>query len=105
MMTPIGRPGDWYAKWGDENIPCIHRYFLKGMHYCAPVDTRPGQGSKWERYVEEIRKGRVVLTRSSLLPNGNFKRDGYIALYKVANVEVKDGHLHFDLKDIEVRFR
>lgn len=98
MNRPVGHQGSWYAEWEGEKVPCIHRHptLLTGMHYEAPIWDAP---ERHLRYLDDIRRlGKVVLTKSELLETGHYARQGYIALFRVENVELDaEGSIHLDL--------
>lgn len=99
MARPKGLRGSWFAKWQGEELPCVHEYWARPAwpHHVDPgVDDNP----KWGPFIEAIQRGkRVILTRDKLGPDGLpiWEREGYIALYRVENVEVRGAELHFDL--------
>lgn len=105
MAKPRGERGNWFAMWQGESLPCVHICWTKGIwpHHCDPgVDDNP----KWGPFIAALRHGRAILTDDRLdgagVPNG---RAGYIALYRIENVELRDNALHFDFKERLADFR
>jgi hypothetical protein len=91
----VGQRGSWFADVLGEQ-PCIHDYWLKGLHYIDP-GGRVGQ-KQWDEYIAAIReKLTIVLTHSQPGKDGTFARKGYVATYAVANVEVTHAGLELDL--------
>jgi hypothetical protein len=95
-LKAVGRRGDWFAKVDGEDIPCAWNWWLTGKHYFDP-EAKPGTG-KWVKYIAAIeRLKRVALTGKKETNDGKWERDGYIALFEVANVETTESTLQFDL--------
>ena len=97
-----GRQGDWTAdvvEWA-ERLPCVHKCFWvtdRDYH-----DPHPSQGDqRFAPYIALMReKRRVIATKSKLDPSkprggGEFKRDGYVGVFEVANITVDDDGLRF----------
>lgn len=79
---PVGRNGSWYARLGDETIPCIHEDRLDGDQYHDNTLT-PGQSRTRDAFVASIGVGLPVLvTRRKT----NGRRDGYVSLRKVSSI-------------------
>jgi hypothetical protein len=90
-----GQRGSWFARIGDEDIPCAWLQWRTGNHYCDPV-VEPNKG-KWPKYIEAIKIGsKVALADKREDENGDWHRDGYIGLFEIANVTVSDRGLEFD---------
>lgn len=105
-MRPVGHQGSWYARWDGKDIPCIHRHptLLRGLHYRAPIWDSPERHLRYFEDIRELRK--VILTKSELLESGHYARKGYIALWRVDNVELDaDGFIHLDLVERLHEFR
>ena len=102
MLTKkvTGVRGSWFAEVDGEALPCVHKYWWSNGRYHDPFPN--DDSKKEEEFVNAIReKQRVILTTDDVFDNGTkFKRTGYIALYKVANVQYDtvDG-LRFDFKE------
>jgi hypothetical protein len=95
-IKATGQRGSWFADVAGEQIPCVHDYWLKGLHYTNP-EGRVGE-KQWDDYIAAIKeKLTVVLTHSQLGDDGTFKRKGYVATYAVANVAVTGAGLELDL--------
>ena len=106
MSKPVGRPGDWFATWDKESLPCVHQKCLKGRFYHDPFDGEPCPPARFQRYLAGIRAGRVLLTKTQAHPTkGHPQRKGYIALLEVANVEEVDGGIKFEVVGRPVNFR
>lgn len=95
----IGERGSWFASVDGERLPCVHQYWIRGTHHCAP---RVSQHSKKDlELVAAIRsKGKVVVTTDRVIDEGEgFERTGYVAVFSVDNVNWRRGELLFDLKE------
>jgi hypothetical protein len=100
----VGERGSWFAKVNGERLPCVHKYWVKGLHHCDPGYI---EGEKqWMELVEAIRqKSKVILTKDDKTTEvekksgAAFSRTGYIAVYSVANVEADELGLRFELTD------
>ena len=99
MTQPKGERGSWFAQWAGERLPCVHRRWTNGIwpHHCDPgVNDNP----KWGPFVEALKRGRVILTDDNLDPGGiPVSRKGYVALWRIDNVELLGTELHFDLRE------
>jgi hypothetical protein len=91
-----GHRGDWFARIGDEDIPCVWLEWLTGTHYRDP-GANPNEG-KWPKYIEAVHIGRKVALTGKR-KGKEWIREGYIALFSVRNVVVSDAGLEFDLAD------
>lgn len=104
---PIGRAGDWLAEWEGERLPCIHESCLHKLHYHDPFE-RLCSPVVFNNYVDAIKGGRVILTRTKAHPTkGHAERKKYIALWTVENLEVgRTGpqSIDFDLGNRLVNF-
>ena len=100
MARPIGARGSWFAVWQGDKLPCIHKCWVKAeaghLHYCDPEVSDEWE---WPAFIEAIEeKRRVILTEDVVDQNGfPKKRKGYIAIFQVDNIEVRDSELHLDL--------
>jgi hypothetical protein len=95
----IGERGSWFASVDGERLPCVHHYWIKGTHHCAP---RVSQNSKKDvELVRAIRANhKVIVTTDRVIDEGlGFERTGYVAVFAVENVNWKGGELSFDLKE------
>lgn len=105
MGKPKGERGSWFAEWRGEMLPCVHRCWTNGIwpHHCDPgVSDNP----KWGPFIEALKLGRAILTEDHLDRSGHpVGRKGYVALYRVENVELRGNELHFDIKDRIADFR
>lgn len=90
-----GRRGSWFAHVDGERYPCVHERFLTGLHYLDPAQGVPLP----TEYVQAIAKGTVILTRSREEKAGEYKRNGYIALYRIDEIEFEKGQLSFRLAE------
>jgi hypothetical protein len=91
-----GNRGNWFARIGDEDVPCVWLRWRTGNHYFDP-GAKPGEG-KWRNFIEAIKNGeKVALTGKRT--GDEWLRDGYIALYRVANVTVSARGLEFDFME------
>ncbi|MGC1696366.1 MAG: hypothetical protein WA743_13990 [Pseudolabrys sp.] len=90
-----GQRGSWFARIGDEDIPCAWLQWRTGNHYFDPA-VKPTEG-KWPKYIEALKQGlKVALTDKREDEEGDWHRDGYIGLFEIANVVVSDHGLEFD---------
>jgi len=95
MKKATGQRGSWFAKVDGEQLPCVHKYWLKKLDYHDPyvreVDGLPA--SKVSEFVDAIQSGkRVVLTDDTphMGPEGyptGFTRKAYVAIYQVEHVQ------------------
>jgi len=100
MAKPVGIRGSWFANWRGEEVPCVHKHWTKmqsgRMSYLDPgVSSDP----KWPPFIEAIKRTKKVILTDDAVDEGGipgFKRTGYIGLYRVENVDVKDQELSFD---------
>ena len=99
MPKPIGERGSWFAKWRGERLPCVHRCWTVGTwpHYADPEVEADG---KWPPFIEALRDGKAILTDGT-----SDVRTGYVGVYRIDNVEVRDGLLQFDFKERLADFR
>jgi hypothetical protein len=97
--TALGQRGSWFAVVNDERLPCIHRHWLKGFVYDDP-NCEPN-GKKWIELIEGLKMtSKAVLTLDRVLDGGKgFVREGYVAVYSIADVELNGSHLQFRLVD------
>lgn len=107
MAKPFGQRGSWFANWNGENLPCVHKHWTKGIwpHHNDPGVT---DDVKWIPFIESIKNGeRVILTDDHVTDDGQLSgsRKGYIALWRVANVERRGNELHFDFVEKLKDFR
>ncbi|MDR6661375.1 hypothetical protein J2W51_003961 [Tardiphaga robiniae] len=92
----IGTRGSWFAKVGNEDLPCIHKHWLSGMSYHEPYCEI--SENKWSEYVDALRLGKAILTTDNVVGEGpQFQRSGYVAVFRVANVALSGRDLTFDL--------
>lgn len=99
MAKPEGKRGSWFAKWKGEEYPCVHRCWTKG-NWPRYLDPGMDDNPKWGPYVESLKLGHAILTEDELDEAGNpINRTGYVGLYRVENVEVRDKELHFEFKE------
>jgi hypothetical protein len=95
ILKARGQRGSWFARIGDEDVPCAWLQWRTGNHYCDPV-VRPSEG-KWPKYIESIRGGlKVALADKREDDDGQWHRAGYIGLFEVSNVTVGETTLEFD---------
>ena len=101
-VKATGERGSWFATVGSERLPCVHRHWVTGTRHADPgyVPDEP----KWIELLSAIRAGgRVVLTKDRPVDAPGkksgfvFEREGYIAIFDVANVVADDDGLRFDL--------
>ena len=95
-----GTQGSWLAKVDNTLLPCVHNFWCSGAGNSMLYNDRllkPSPAN--EKFVAEIKEAkRVILTRSIPYSESNpipFKREGYIALFAIGNVEFDDDGLRF----------
>lgn len=101
-LKAVGERGSWFAKVGDERLPCCHAHWVKGTHHNDPGYI---QGVKqWDELLQAINENRkVILTKDETKPDPDkksgmaFDRTGYIAIFEVTNIEADTDGLRFDL--------
>jgi hypothetical protein len=97
----VGGRGSVFADVEGESFPCVHEYWAHGsggkLIYDDPNYDLESPG-KWADLLVGLRtKRRAILTRDMTRDEGkNFERTGYIALYRIGDVSVLDGHLRFE---------
>jgi hypothetical protein len=106
-FRPRGSQGSWFAEWKGESYPCIHNHWRCGERRQWHDDPYAKAGiPKWDDFIAAIFRGRVIETKDVVpddLKEGAWKRESYIALWAVDNIEVSPnvevtGYFH-------VRFR
>lgn len=90
-----GHRGNWFARIGDDDIPCIWREWLAGTHYLDP-HGKADEG-KWAKYVEALRRDQKAVLTAKQEKDGKWSRAGYIGVFKIANVAITAQGLEFDL--------
>jgi hypothetical protein len=98
MAKPVGRRGSWFADWKGESLPCVHECWCQsGKGTFSYLDPHVGDDPKWSPFIAAIRSGgKVILTRDELGDDGQpFRRQSYIATYRVDGVEVEGTNLAF----------
>ena len=96
MLEPAkakGHRGSWFATVEGENLPCVHKYWVKGLlHHDRFQRHGYANSSQILELVDAVQNvKRVILTEDK--PNfdaaGNligFDRKGYVAIYAVDDV-------------------
>lgn len=106
MQKPTGTQGSWFATWKGVAYPCVHRHWAKPWpNYDDPnVDDRP----QWPEFLRALQTGKKALLTKSDIPEGEtgsgWRRSGYVAIYAIDDVEVRDGHLTFQFSERLVNF-
>lgn len=97
-----GERGSWFADVNGERLPCVHRHWITGTRHSDPGYVE-GEG-QWPAFLDAIKsKQRVVLTNDDPISAPEkksglaFNRTGYIAVFKVGNIEADEIGLRFDL--------
>lgn len=94
-LKAIGHQGSWFAKVGDQEVPCVWAFWLTAMHYqdigADPSDT------KWQKFLEALRSSKLVALTGRRVQDGKWLREGYIGLFKIENVTLTESGLEFDL--------
>jgi hypothetical protein len=89
-----GHQGHWFARIGDEDVPCVWRQWKTGVRYLDP-GAKIGEG-KWVKYIEAIKQGKKVALTGKREKDGKWIREGYIALFEVGPVTVTEQGLEFE---------
>jgi len=90
-----GHRGNWFARIGDDDVPCVWLQWRNGNHYLDPHGKGATDG-KWVKYIEALRRDRKVALTGKHEKDGKWLRDGYIGLFEIANVAITDQGLEFD---------
>jgi hypothetical protein len=97
-----GSRGSWFASFDDEQLPCVHKYWLTKMHHADP--NYVAGDKKWDELVDAIfEKKKVILTNDeahqALEKKGGmaFSRTGYVGVYRIDKIFADDESLRFDL--------
>ena len=92
-----GHRGSWFARIGDEDIPCIWRDWLTSGHYRDP--GAKADDGKWVKYIEALEHGQkaVLTTKQEKTKSGKWLRSSYLSVWKIANVALTERGLKFDL--------
>jgi hypothetical protein len=95
----VGSHGSWFARVRQESLPCIHKYWLKGMQYHDP-NCVLGE-KQWDEYVAAIREiKKVILTTDDIVGDRpNFQRTGYVTIFTVDEVTLEGRDLKLRLVD------
>jgi hypothetical protein len=93
----IGERGSWFASVNGERLPCVHQYWIKGrQHVARNIDSSDPKTAELISAIEIARK--VIVTTDVVQGEGaGFERAGYVAVFRVSDVRVSDGELHFEL--------
>lgn len=102
----VGLRGSWFAHVDGEPLPCVHKYWVKGLlHHDPFLRHKDGLNAEKIRELAEAveRLRRVVLTDDAAHKDTSgvvtrFTRKGYIAVYEVEDVSYsEDDGLRFKL--------
>ena len=99
MAKAIGQRGSWFADVEGQSLPCVHAYWMSKDRYNEP-NAQP-DSSPWPEFIAAIKREKKVILRQSerrdapVNGRGDFTSVGYVAVFSVEEVEVKDGHLTF----------
>jgi hypothetical protein len=96
-----GSRGSWFATLPDGTaLPCVHRYWRKGMEYDDPFAI--AGDPVWDEFIAAIATGkRVILTDDEVLAEAteetppSFRRKGYVAVFAVEDVRLEGRRLRF----------
>lgn len=103
----IGSQGSWSVKINGKSVSCAWEEHCDKSNgtYC---DTGFISGDrKWDAYVSLIQKEMLVAltARKKDTDGSTWKRDGYIGLYRVKNVEVTSKGLEFEFDEALARLK
>jgi hypothetical protein len=90
-----GARGSWFAELDGASVPCVHEYWTKKMVYDDP-GCQPDH-PKWVPFLAALEDGkRAILTLDKTSDGGkSFDRQSYIALFRIDDIQIADGHLRF----------
>jgi hypothetical protein len=84
-----GKQGEWFASLTStgELLPCVFQEYLQGLTeyhdpHCYDLTTK-----RDAKYIEAIKRGRVLMTRNVGSRKTGWKREAYIAVYSAEDVE------------------
>jgi hypothetical protein len=84
-----GKQGEWFAtlRSTGELLPCVFKEYLTGLSdyhdpYCYDLTTKRGA-----EYIEAVKRGRVLMTRSVGSHETGWTREDYIAVYAADDVK------------------
>ncbi len=105
MRKPKGHPGSWFAEWNGEKLPCVHQHWTKGS-WPQYVDPGFDGRSKWDAFIEALKRGKKAILTTSHPPDasGKRRRKSYVGIYSIDDVETSNGQLRFTFKDQLRRF-
>ncbi|WP_196814786.1 hypothetical protein [Mesorhizobium sp. L103C131B0] len=88
-----GHRGSWFATVDGEDLPCVHKHWVKGLlHHDRFQRHGYGNSPQILELAQAVQSGkRVILTDDKPLFDGSgnligFERKGYIAIYEVDDV-------------------
>ena len=97
-----GHRGSWFATVNGESLPCLHKYWLHWPVYDDP-GIRAGERQSDQLVAALHSLGRAVLTEDEpKLKDGKvigFKRTGYVAIFKVSDIELGQSALRLRFGD------
>jgi len=91
MIKVVGKRGSWFARAGKEDLPCVHKEWFKSgnpHNYYYDEGAKPGE-KKWDELIDAIKQKKRVILTNDRWENGNFERTGYIAIYDVDSITVR----------------
>ena len=101
-VSATGRQGWWFARvTGEHHLagmapPCVHNQWRHGFNY--EDSTVRSDDPRWPEFFEAIRDQQLVIETTSSMPlgiEGEWKRSGYIGIFRVENVSFDGWTLHF----------
>nr|USU31007.1 hypothetical protein NG677_16880 [Methylobacterium sp. OTU13CASTA1] len=98
-IKAIGYPGSWFAKVGEELLPCIHAVRITDGLYTEPY-VKAGKG-KWPKFLAAIKDGRSVVVTRSVLKNGEpQRRAGYDAVHRIEDFSLNGSTMQFRVTEL-----
>lgn len=98
-VKAVGYPGSWFAKVGDELLPCVHAERFAENIYTEPY-VKAGKG-KWPKFLTAIRDGRRVVVTKNIMKNGEpLRRAGYDGVYRVEDFSLNGSIMTFRRTDL-----
>ncbi|MET4687441.1 hypothetical protein [Sinorhizobium fredii] len=89
-----GSRGSWFATVDGNELPCVHKHWLKWPHYhdpFKPVENGPSL-TKIQEYVQAIEQEKLVILTDDTVHRdqegavSGFTRENYVAIFAVEDV-------------------
>ena len=98
-----GSRGSWFATVDGRTYACVHQHWFEGKFHDDPGHD-PVRYPQFKELADAIQADSIVImTRDEVtgddMRNLSFTRLGYVGLFKIANFEIRDGHMKFELAE------